>query len=929
MKTRILLSIILVLCLLVSGLLVPGHAAADSGSGAIADRVNILVGLMTLDEKIEQLNPINNWQTAANDRLQIPSLHFGDGPHGVGSDQVNQATCFPVGIALAATWDPALLGRVGAALGQEFLANGINVGLGPCVDLVRDPRNGRTQETAGEDPYLAGKVGAAIITGMQSTEIIACVKHLDLNFRETGRGGPESLGLVPGNNYTIDKRTLVELYGLPFKMCIDEGHVGAIMSAYNKINGDYCSENSVLLTDILRGLWGYQGFVVSDWGALHNGTKGINAGLDVEEQPFAPLFNQFNSLKNAVTSDKVSMDTLNQAVARVLRAKIESGMMDGLKIGNSSDVNSPAHQQLAYDTAAKSIVLLKNANNVLPLNRATIHSIAVIGPLADDPSAMLGDQGITASSRVNPFYTISPLQGITTAAGSGITINYAKGCAVNSLFTTGFSDAINAANKSDVVIYVGGIDHTQEGETNDRVGGSIEIPGKQSDLINALSQVNHNVIVVLIGSGGIGVSSFINNIQGALMAWYPGQEAGHAIADVLFGNVNPSGKLPLTMPVSDSQMPNLTFDFSRDIIDGVGYSWYEKHDVAPQFAFGYGLSYTSFRIDNLVLSSQQPGAGEPVYVSVDVTDTGNRSGAETVQLYIKDPTTGVPMPPKQLKGFQKVTLSPGKSKTVTFKISTDELSYYDTATNGYVVEPGLYTAMVGNASNNIVASKDFVVQSAKGNSAPHAVINASNISGYAPLAVSLDSRASSDSDGTIVSYTWNFGDGTTGAGATVTHTYTKPGIYTAILTAMDDDGTTNTTSILVSSSSAQNLALNKRAYVSSQEDFTNLCASKAIDGNISTRWSSDFHDNEWIFVDLGAVYNIHQVVLNWETASAKKYKIQISNDAKTWVDLFSETKGKGGTNSISVSGTGRYVRMLGITSNIWWGGYSLYEFQIK
>jgi PKD repeat protein len=609
----------------------------------------------------------------------------------------------------------------------------------------------------------------------------------------------------------------------------------------------------------------------------------------------------------------------------VLRAKITSGMMDGLNIGDPSDVNSPEHQLLAYESATESIVLLKN-NAILPLNTTTINEIAVIGPLADDGNAMRGDQ-FMVSSEVTPPYTVSVLEGITNKVGGDMVINYSKGCDVNSCWTHLFPQAINAAERSDVVVYVGGIDHTMEGESTDRVGGSIEIPGKQADLINVLAQVNDKVIAVLIGSGGIGVSSFIDSVEGALMAWYPGQEVGNAIADIIFGDVNPSGKLPLTMAVNDAQLPDLTFDFSRDLIDGVGYPYYEKNQLEPQFAFGYGLSYTQFEINNLSLSPQYPNAGEPVYASVDVKNIGAREGAEVVQLYVKNHTTTVSMPPKQLKGFQKVSLSPGELQTITFRLTTDELSYYDPSTKKYIVEAGRYTAMVGNASDNILASADFNVESAEGNKLPQAVINASTQAGYAPLTVSFDGSASSDSDGTIVSYSWDFGDGTTATGETATHEYTQPGMYTATLTTMDEDGVTDTANILISSSSL-NLALNKRAYVSSQQNNSDLTGSNAVDGDSGTRWSSDWTDNEWIFIDMGGQYTINEVVLKWELASGKKYKIQISDDAENWDDLFYEGSGNGGEDMINVSGTGRYVRMLGLQKNFLFGGYSLYEFEI-
>lgn len=883
-------------------------------SSADQERIDLLLRLLSTDEKIAQLNAIDNWHTADNDRLAIPGLSFGDGPHGVGE---GDATCFPVGIALAATWDEALLERVGDALGSEFLGSGMNVGLGPCIDLTRDPRNGRTQETAGEDPYLAGKTGAAITRGMQSRGIIACIKHFNLNSVESGR---------MTNDYTVDERTLVEFYGLAFNMCINEAGALSLMSAYNKINGDYASESRFLLTDILRDLWGYDYVVLSDWGALHDGAKGINAGLDVEEQYFAPIGNKFNSLSRDIHDGRVSMATLDQAVSRVLRAKMASGLMDGGKVADPSDIDSDDHRRLAYEAASQSMVLLKN-DGILPLDRAHLGSIAVIGPLADDAQAVLGDQGITASSEVTPSYSVSVLEGIRDRAGSGTTIRYAKGCDVNTSFTHLFSDAITAASLSDVVIYVGGIDHTQEGELQDRKGGSIDIPGKQADLVRELVKVNDQVIVVLIGSGAIGISRFADDIDGVLLAWYPGQEAGNAVADILFGTVNPSGKLPMTLPVNDEQMPVLDFDFSKDIVNGVGYRWYEKNAVTPQFAFGQGLSYTSFSIGDLTLSSYAPAEGETVYATVDVTNTGKRTGAETVQLYVSQTSPMVPMPLKQLKGFQKVTLMPGERRTLTFALGTDAFTHYNPETNTYVADAGTYTLMVGNASDAIVETADIRIKPSRGNAPPMAMIQSENTSGYAPLHAMFDASGSTDRDGRIMSYDWDFGDGHTASGVQAGHEFMGPGMYTVRLTVTDDDGVMDTNTVLVSSS-GQNLALNKRAYASSVQLNSGYRPSHAVDGDMGTRWSSAFTNDEWIIVDLGGVYDISKVILTWEKASAKTYVIQLSNDGEHWVDVFSESSGDGGTDILSLSGSGRYVKMKGLKRNIWWGGYSMYEIEV-
>jgi beta-glucosidase len=584
------------------------ESAPESGE----ERLEGLIAQMTVTEKIDQLHGSDWMDTADNTRLGIPGLKTADGPHGL---RGGKATSFPVGMAMAATWDPELLERLGTAMGREFRGRGRNQVLGPCLDITRDPRNGRSPESGGEEPYLTGKIGAALIRGIQSTQAIATVKHYAATNHQADRRD---------SVHMIDARTWREFYALPFRMAVQQGDVWSLMNAYNWINGRPSSSNDELLTTMLRDEWDYVYHVISDWGSIYtSAAQALNAGCDLE-MPHTP--GKYPAeLPGAVASGEVTTDTLDTAVRRVLRTKTAANLLDGYPLGDPSDVCSREHRELALTVAQKSIILLKNEAGILPLSENELDSIALIGPSAD-----VAQLDGTGSSVVEPCYAYSPKQGIENRM-PGITVHYARGCDINSEDTSGFEAALDAARNSDVVIFVGGLDATQEGEEVDRVGGSIQLPGQQQELINQLAAANPNLIVVLKSGGIVALEQCLDNIKGLIYAFYPGLEGGNAIADVLFGNVNPGGKLPVTMPRNDDQLASWDDpDFSGDEVDGFGYRRFDSLEVTPQYAFGYGLSYTTFEYGHSTVTPASGPDEMPVLVSVEVTNTGDITGDEVV-----------------------------------------------------------------------------------------------------------------------------------------------------------------------------------------------------------------------------------------------------------------------------------------------------------
>jgi len=806
------------------------------------ETIDWLVGQMTMMEKIDQLHGSDWMDTADNTRLGIPGFRTADGPHGL---RGGKSTSFPVGIAMAATWDPELLERVGIAMGKEFRGRGRNQVLGPCIDITRDPRNGRSPESGGEDPFLVGQVGVALIRGIQLTQAIATPKHFAATNHQQDRRNAD---------HRIDARTWREFYGLPFRMAVQQGGAWSIMNAYNWINGRPSSASRELLGRMLRDEWGYQYNVISDWGSIYaSAAEAINAGCDLEMPHFSGKYPQ--ELPHAIENGDVTTAALNEAVRRILRTKLVAGLLEDFPPSSPDDVCSQEHRDLALEVAQKSIVMLKNEDDILPLNENELGSIALIGPSAD--VARLDGIG---SSVVEPCYAITPKQGIENRA-PGVTIHHAKGCDINSGDTSGFPAALEAARDSDVVVFVGGLDGTQEGEELDRASGSVQLPGQQQALINELAAVNPNLIVVLESGGIVALEQCIQNIRGLLVAFYPGQEGGNALAGVLFGSVNPGGKLPVTMPRNDGQLPAWDdLDFSNDVVDGFGYRRFDSLELSPQYAFGHGLSYTTFEYGNLSLSPSAASGESAILVSIDVTNTGEITGDQVVQLYLStglaDPGARdmVPMPVKQLRGFERVPLAPGQTESVTFTLGPEELSFWSISDDSFRVEAGTYTVRVGGSSDNLPLSETFelttsvLYDSATGEASP----------AHAPVLA--------------------------------------------------------------------NVALNRPVTCSSIEGPDHIC-SNAVDGDLTTRWSSRFSDSQWIYVDLGTRQRIERVILQWEAAHGKAYRLQISNDARHWADIYRTTAADGEVDNLDMSGTGRYLRLYATQRGTGWG-YSLWEFQV-
>ncbi len=906
-------------------------------SQTLDDRINSIIDQMTLQEKILQLHAEGGFNTADNLRLGIPGFIMADGPHGV---RDGLATSFPVGISMAATWDRDLIYEVGLAMGKEFKGKGKHQALGPCMDLCRDPRNGRSPESGGEDPYLVSQITSSVIKGIQDAGVIATAKHFNLVNKQENRYN---------NNVTISDRLLIEHYGLNFRTAVQDAGVLSVMNAYNLINGEKCAENSHLLTDILRTQWGFPFYVVSDWNSIWTSENAIESGCNV----CMGSDHYKNDLLNLVQTGAVSMQVIDDAVRKVLRTKILTGMLDYIPKGDPNDVNSTEHQQLTLEAGKKSIVLLKNEDNLLPLDKNTITKVAVIGPNAN--VAVIDGSG---SSYVTPFYTVTPRQGIINKIGSNKVV-YTKGCDINSGSTTGFASALSLASESDVVIFFGGLDQTQEGEGFDRVGGSTVLPGQQQNLINQLAAVNNNIVVVLESGGICSINSSIGNIKSLLYAFYPGQEGGNALADVIFGDYNPGGKLPVSMPKSDAQLPDWNNNFNDDY--GCGYRWYDKENITPEFAFGFGLSYTTFVYSNLIVTPTSAEAGEIITVRVDVTNTGSVPGDEVVQLYVSDTESNFEMPVKQLKDFKRINLLPGETKTVSFELTAEAFYYYDDSFSTFLIEPGNFDIRVGGSSDNLPLSGSLNLSASE-----KPDLRITNIKCFPPyplkdekvvfLAMIKNEGSGSSPEGTVHKVNFKVKGVEVSTSVELTESIPagsmrmvcanfdnansnwwiagEPGIY-EVEAVIDQDNsiqeiieTNNSKKIQleVFNKPAQNLSLNKTVVVSSIEG-TGLEGPKAVDGSLSTRWSSQFSDPQYIYIDFGEVKHFDQIDLIWEAAYGKEYKIDISDDANNWTTIEHVTNSDGGIDRILTSSDARYVRMYGIQRGTEYG-YSLYEFEV-
>ncbi len=801
----------------------------------IERRVDSILGRMTTEEKIEIIGGINDFDTRPIPRLGIPSLRMSDGPMGV--HDYGLTTAYAAGIALAASWDADLAQRVGASMGKDARARGVHFILGPGMNIYRAPMNGRNFEYFGEDPYLASRMAVNVIEGIQQQGVIATAKHFAGNNSEFARMTLSS---------DIDERTLREIYLPAFEASVKESHVGAVMDAYNLVNGVYMTANNHLNNEILKKEWGFDGILMSDWGATHDGVAAANGGLDLEMP--SPSFMNRDTLLPALNDGKVSMATLDDKVRRILRKAIEFGFLDRAQADKTIPLYSQEGREAALEEARGGMVLLKNAGNLLPLDATKLKTIAVIGP--DAYPAVISGGG---SAESKPFNSVSYLEGISNRAGTRIKVLYdvdvpvldevfehsefvtapggdrglkgeyfsnqdlqgtpamvrtdthvhfdwgegsfAEGQPVDHFsvrwtgyfipkqsgdyeFLTSSDDGVRLyidderaiddwqpqsqtletamkhleadkaykirleyfedvgsaivgfgvtradafvgtetkvlAEKADAVIICVGFDDKTEGEGFDR---PFQLPGGQDELIERISAVNKNTIVVVTAGGNVDMTRWIDRVPVILHAWYPGEEGGTALGQILFGDFSPSGKLPVSFerrwedsPVFHNYYPakgESRVSYSEGIF--LGYRYYDRSQTKPLFPFGYGLSYTTFAYSGLSITPASGNANESITVSFNVKNTGHREAAEVSELYVGDLHATIPRPVKELKGFTKVDLKPGESKRVSLKLDRRAFSFYDVNKKDWKAEPGEFSILVGGSSDNVPLQGKFTL----------------------------------------------------------------------------------------------------------------------------------------------------------------------------------------------------------------------------
>jgi len=949
-------------------------------------RVNDLFNRLTLDERLTLLTG-TDFTTTPIPRLGIPGVQMADAGQGVrggtGGTQ-GPATLFPGGVTMGTTWDRALLGQIGEAIGDEARNKGVGVQvmLGPAVNIHRSPLNGRDGEYFSEDPFLSGQLAASYILGMQSTGTGACVKHFACNNEEQDRGYV---------NVIVDERALREIYLPAFETAVKVGHPWTLMSSYNQVNGYHSSANWYLLTDILKKDWGWDGMVMSDWGGVHTTAGTVNAGNDLEMPGPGNL--SHDRLQLALADGSLSQAAVDDSVHRVLRLILRTGLVTARHLPDHSDVGSLDHQRLAYKAATEGIILLKNDKGVLPLDSSKIHSIALIGPTVKEWQ-MAG----YGSPYLSPTTSISAYDGIVKRAGAGVTINFTRGIdaaadgvpiptsalalpqgnehglrgeyylgdnlegqaaairtdpqvdynwdndlerpakiphehfsvrwtgnvtapvtgsykfGVNAddgcrLYVNGkliidnwvpwgngilfgnidlragetytfkleyyqaeghaythltwilpnqqmsFTDAEDAARKSDIaIVFVGS---GGEGEGNDR--GSMALPGVQDDLIRAVAAVNKNTIVVLNNGGPVLLKPWLDGVPGVVEAGFPGEEGGAALASILFGDIDPSGKLTDTVGGSREDYPDYgnfpgvkgTVHYAEGIY--VGYRHFDKANIAPIYPFGYGLSYTTFKYSNIKLSKPNWNGSGTITVTADITNTGTRSGAEVAELYMHSLQPKIDRPIRELKGFDRLVIEPGQTQTATFTLTPRDFSYCDVPGKQWKADAGSYAVEIAASSRDIRLS--------------------------APLVLTQD--------------------------------YTDPIPGMGLKNPFEPAPSLATGKPVTASSTKQD---NEPEY--------------AVDADSSTRWESDWSDPQWIAVDLGKPESIDRVTLVWETAYAGSYQIQVSSDDKTWTTVYFTDHSIGGLeNDRFKPVVARYVRMYGTKRATQWG-YSLFSFDV-
>lgn len=708
-----------------------GSAAAQSAANAkpayldagrpIEERVEDALARMTLEEKVALCHAQSKFSSAGVPRLGIPEMWMSDGPHGIRAEKLwdewddagwtsDSCTAFPALTCLAATWNPTLADTYGQAVGEEARYRNKAVLLGPGVNIYRTPLNGRNFEYMGEDPFLASAMVVPYIQGVQRNGVAACVKHFAVNDQETDRFNVE---------VKIDDRTLHEIHLPAFKAAVHDGGVWAVMGSYSIYKGQHCCHNQYLLRDLLKRDWGFDGVVISDWGGTHDTREAALNGLDMEmgswtnglTLSWSNAYNEYflaDPFLELLRSKEIDEEIVNDKARRILRLMFRTTMNPDRPYGSFA---TKEHALIGRKIAQEGIVLLKNQDNLLPLDPKQPRRILVVGENAKKMMTLGG-----GSSELKVKYEISPLQGIENYFSPASQVTYAEG--YSSVPTQNrhalLLEAVDAARKADVVIFVGGLNKNENQDCEGADRRSLNLPYGQDELIGELARVNRNLVAVII-SGNAVAMPWVNEVPAIVEAWYGGTEAGNAIASVLAGEVNPSGKLPFTFPVRLEDNPAIALDaypgdgkqveYKEGIF--VGYRWNDRERIKPLFCFGHGLSYTTFEYGKVTAEGRQMGPDGTITVSVPVKNTGSRAGAEIVQLYVSDLKSSLPRPVKELKGFRKITLQPGQEQTVSFTIDRKALSFYDDTKQDWVAEPGTFEALVGASTCDIRGKAAF------------------------------------------------------------------------------------------------------------------------------------------------------------------------------------------------------------------------------
>ncbi len=735
LQPRFLHTSMLNILLLPLALLLMVFAAGAQQTAATVDatteqKISTLISQMTLQEKVSLLHGNSKFYVAGIKRLGIPEWALSDGPHGVRAE-INRhdwayagwtndsATCFPPGTALAATWNPALAYKQGLILGDEARFRKKDILLGPGINIIRSPLCGRNFEYMSEDPLLISKMAVAYIKALQSKDVAASVKHWLANNQEQHRDSVD---------VTMSERTLREIYLPAFKASVTEGGAYTVMAAYNRFRGDWCSENDYLNRQLLRREFGFKGVLMTDWSAAHSTVKAALTGLDLEMGTDKTAYNEWyfaDPLIKAVEEGTVPVSIVDEKVGNVLRVMFNTKVFDE-KNRAKGTMNTPGHQQAAYHAAAEAAVLLQNKGNLLPLQVEKLQSIAIIGDNATRKHCSGG-----LSSEIKTLYEITPLEALQQKLGARVRINYARGYEKQSTFREGYSagqsgankvdwklieEAVAAARESDVAIIFGGLNHDFDTESADKQ--NMDLPYGQEILIQEVAKANPNTVVVIIAGSPVKLAGIVHRVPAILWSWFGGMEAGNAVADLLSGKINPSGKLPFTLPVSLEQSPahalgnfpgrDLKVNYEEGIL--VGYRWFDTKKIQPQFPFGYGLSYTDFSISHFSTDKIGYGKNEVIHATFTIKNTGNVYGAEVVQLYVSDPVCTVLRPEKELKAFEKVFLKPGETKTVEVQVKVSDLAFYDESKKAWNTEAGAYLLQIGNSSRNILQQAKISVK---------------------------------------------------------------------------------------------------------------------------------------------------------------------------------------------------------------------------